>query len=268
VAAGAGVVLIAAAAFVVIGATAKPYSCTSLVSPAPAASAEPGQTPVLGQAEPDMGRNHINPGTVQTYTYCPPASGYHLNAPALGPIAARFYSPDDAIEPEGWIHNLEHGGMVVLYNCSGSCPDEATLQRLEDFVSPATFPASPICKIPAGVVGPVVARFDDMTSHFAAIVWDRVMFLDTFDSAQILAFFQQWGDQTVPEPQVQCQQVSPSPSAEPSGSGSPAPSGSGSAAPSGSASPAPSASPAGSASPAPSSSPAASPAPTASPAAS
>ena len=272
VAAVAGVVLIAAAAFVVIGATSKPYGCTTLVAAATPAPAEPGQTPLLGQSEPDMGRNHINPGTVQTYTYCPPASGYHLNAPALGPIQARYYGPDDAIEPEGWIHNLEHGGIVILYSCSGGCPDEATLQKVADFASPATFPASPICKIPAGVVGPVIARFDDMTTRFAAIVWDRVLLIDTFDTAKILTFYQQFGDQTEPEPQVQCQQVSPSPSAEPStspsagpsGSGSPAPSASGSAAPSGSASPAPSTSPGASASPASSTSPG----PSASPAAS
>ena len=256
------VVLVSAAAFIVVGATAKTYGCTTEVTPAPAASVGPSETPALGQAEPDMGRNHINPGTFQTYTYCPPASGFHVNAAGLGPIPARFYGPDDATEPQGWIHNLEHAGLVVLYSCAGSCPDDATLQKLTDFVSPGNFPASPICKIPAGVVGPVVARFDDMKTRFAAILWDRVLLLDTFDPAQILAFYQQFGDTTEPEPQVQCTAASPSPSVEPSASPSAgtsaSPSASGSPAPSG-ASPAPSANPGSSASPAPSASPAASP---------
>ena len=175
-----------------------------LSTPAPAESVGPGETPLLGQPQPDMGRSHIIPGTVQTYTYCPPASGFHVNAAGLGPIQPRFYGPDDATEPEGWIHNMEHAGLVVLYSCAGGCPDDATLQKLQDFANPATFPASPICKIPAGVVGPVVARFDDMKTKFAAMVWDRIFLMDTFDPAQVLTFFQQFGDTTEPEPQVQC----------------------------------------------------------------
>ena len=65
-------------------------------------------------------------------------------------------------------------------------------------------------EIPAGVVGPVVARFDDMKTKFAAMVWDRIFLMDTFDPAQVLTFFQQFGDTTEPEAQVQCTQVSPS----------------------------------------------------------
>jgi hypothetical protein len=259
----AGAVLLSAGVFVVIGATAKAYGCTTLSTPAPAESVGPSQTPQLGQPQPDMGRSHLNPGTFQTYTYCPPASGFHVNAQGLGPIQARYYGPDDATEPQGWVHNLEHGGLVVLYNCAGGCPDDATLQKLSDFVNPSTFPASPVCKIPAGITGPIVARFDDMKTRFAALLWDRVLLLDTFDSAQILTFFQQFGDTTEPEPPVQCSQVSPSPSAVPSagpsGSPSASPSG-GSAVPSGSASPSGSVAPSGSAAPSGSTGPSPSPA--------
>jgi hypothetical protein len=256
----AGAVLLSAAVFVVIGATSRAYGCTTLSTPAPAESAGPSQTPLLGQSQPDMGRNHLNPGQFQTYTYCPPASGFHVNAAGLGPIQPRFYGPDDATEPQGWIHNLEHGGLVLLYSCAGGCPDDATLQKLSDFVSPATFPTSPVCKVPAGVVGPTVARFDDMKTRFAAVLWDRVLLIDTFDTAQIFTFFQQFGDTTEPEKPVQCSQVSPSPSAEPSvapsGSPSASPSGSG---PSASPSTSPSASPSTSPSASPSTSPSASP---------
>lgn len=239
---GAGIVLVAAAAFVYIGATSKAYACTVMVTPAPAVSTAPGESPEIGQAEPDMGRTHINPGVAQTYTYCPPASGNHVNLQGKGPIQPRYYGPDDALEPQGWIHNMEHGGLVVLYSCAGGCPDDATLARLEKFASVATFPASPICHIPAGVVGPVVGRFDDMSTKFAAMIWDRIVLLDTFDSDKILAFFQRYGDTTTPEQQVQCSQVSPSPepSAEPSAGPSAAPSESGSPAPSASPSPSPS----------------------------
>ena len=70
-----------------------------------------------------MGNLHIPIGSNQQYAYCPPASGPHYNNPGIdGPIPAKFYGPDDGTRPEGWIHNLEHGAVVILYNCKmGAC---------------------------------------------------------------------------------------------------------------------------------------------------
>jgi len=70
-----------------------------------------------------------------------------------------------------------------------------------------------------------------MSTKYAAVVWHRVLLLDTFDQAKILAFFNQWADKTNRE--KQCASPSPSPapgtSASPSASespaGSPSPSG-------------------------------------------
>ena len=140
-------------------------------TPAPAESVGPEPDAPARPAATRHGRSHINPGTFQTYTYCPPASGFHVNVQGLGPIQARFLGPDDASEPQGWVHNLEHGGLVVLYSCAAGCPDEAT-SRSFGLRRPATFPLSPVCKIPAGITGPVVARFDDMKTRFAALLWD------------------------------------------------------------------------------------------------
>ena len=39
--------------------------------------------------------------------------------------------------------------------------------------------------MPKGIVGPVVARFDQMSTPFQAIVWGRVLPLETFDQAQV-----------------------------------------------------------------------------------
>ena len=55
-----------------------------------------------------------------------------------------------------------------------------------------------------------------MATPFEAIVWGRVLPLDTFDQAQIMAFFNQWGERTNPE--KQCAVPSALPSAAPSGS--------------------------------------------------
>ncbi|MBF6606849.1 MAG: DUF3105 domain-containing protein [Chloroflexi bacterium] len=217
---GISAVVVIAAAFLFLGASQPAYACTTLSTPAPSASAAPGTSPQIGQSQPDMGRGHVNVGSPQTYAYCPPASGNHYNAAGQGPIQARFYSPDETALPEGWIHNLEHGAMVVLYSCKGGCPDAATLQKLKDFASISTFPKSPVCGVPPGQIGPVVARFDQISTKFAAVVWDRILLQDNLDTGQLLAFFKQYGE--LYNPELQCaapsnppplpSPVSPSPS--------------------------------------------------------
>jgi hypothetical protein len=232
---GTGLVAALVIGFLYMGATQKTYACSTLVDPV-AATPVPSGSPRLGQLQRDMGNSHIEPGSIQRYSYCPPASGGHYNAAGRGPIAARFYAPDEAVEPQGWVHNLEHGALVVLYNCSGGCPDDATLQKLKTFAT--SFPASPICGLKAGRIGPVIARFDEMKTEYAAIVWDRLLMLDSADTDQILAFFTVEGERTNPEKQC----APPSPSAEASSPPSVAPSAGQSASPAASspASPAPS----------------------------
>ena len=61
-----------------------------------------------------MGASH-EVSRPQRYTFCPPASGSHYNAAGLGPIVPRVFGPDDSVGPPNWIHNLEHGGLVILY---------------------------------------------------------------------------------------------------------------------------------------------------------
>ena len=125
--------------------------------------------------------------------------------------------------PDGWVHNLEHGAMVILYRGRDGDPGltsdaQTQLKTLFD-----GFPPSPVCGIARGTSqGPVIARFDEMTTPYAAIVWDRVLPLQTLDTTQILTFWQQWGERTNPEPQ--CSPPSAAPSVAPSASASAAPS--------------------------------------------
>ncbi len=235
---GGAVIIVAAVAFLFVSPAAGGYECSTLMTPAPSAAAAPGASAPIGQPQPDMGREHVPVGSAVRYTYCPPASGNHYNQPPQGPIPPKFYGPDETTVPQGWVHNLEHGALVVLYSCKGGCPDDATLAQLKAFADPSTFPPSPVCKFPAGTnVAPIVTRFDDMTTKFAGLVWNRVLFQDTLDTNQLLAFYEEWGERTNPE--LQCTAPSPSPS----GGASPVASPASSAAPSPST---PSSSPAGS----------------------
>ncbi len=208
---------------VFVQATSKAYTCATLVDPAPTAAPLANGSPgPLGQIEPDMGRNHIAIGQSQRYTYCPPASGNHY-AGTGGPIVPRYYAPDDAAVPQGWIHNLEHGGLVVLYSCAKGACDDATQRALQGLYQ--TFPESPVCKLPKGTISPVIARFDEMTTPIAAVLWGRVLFQDKLDTGQILEFFRTQGELKNPEPQCARPNLAPgsspaaaSPSAAPSAS--------------------------------------------------
>lgn len=251
-----GVAAVAAVALVgvfVFASASRPlYQCTNLWEPAPTASPAAGASPAPGYVQDDMGRLHVPPGEVVKYTFCPPASGSHYLAAGLGPIPARFYGVNDKTLPEGWIHNLEHGALVLLYRGNSDGVGSEGQQALRAFFD--TFPNSPVCNITRGTTqGPVITRFDDMATPFAAVVWGRVLPLQTFDAAAILDFYKIWGERTNPE--AQCAPPSASPSASPSGSASPSSSAGASASPSGSPSAAPSgsaASPSASASASPS----------------
>jgi hypothetical protein len=166
----------------------------------------------------------VSGGTKITYTYCPPASGRHFQQPA-GPIPARLYGPNDTVIPQQWVHNLEHGAIVILYRDVEA--DQAALRALFDGMPP-----SPVCGFEPGgqSPGPVIGRFKDMAWPYAALVWGRVLPLQTLDTPAILEFYATFGEKTNGE--KQCADPSAAPSAAPSGSAAPSTGASPSAAPS------------------------------------
>jgi hypothetical protein len=239
-----------AVGFVFLGSTQPAYACTNIFNPSPTPPLTPGSSTRLGFFEEDMGNTHVT-SAGQTYLWCPPASGNHFNASGLGPIQPRVYKPDDKVGPTNWIHNLEHGGLVVLYRNDSPGATSAGQQAFRDFA--AALPPSSICKVATGVISPVVARFDDMPHPYAALVWDRVFYLDTWDPALVNQFYlteaerlDSEGVLVAPPEKVACQ-GSPTPSVDPSASL--VPSAAASVAPSPAPSVAPSASPEPSAAP-------------------
>ena len=98
-------------------------------------------------------------------------------------------------------------GSTTSSTAASSSSTPATARARRPRVRPSctrcydAFPDSPVCNIPKGTNAPVIARFDQMSTPFQAIVWGRVLTLDTLDQAKIIAFYQQWGEQTNPEKQ-------------------------------------------------------------------
>jgi hypothetical protein len=176
--------------------SANAYECVTFLTPQPSsapASPAPGETPLLGTQTADMGRNHVVQGASVRYDYCPPASGNHYNlGGGVAPLARRLYGPADGILPEQWIHNLEHGYVVLLYRGD---PGQAILDQLQGVMDDAD--VSAWSQANCGPVNKVIAvRFDDMDPavHFAAVAWDRALLLTAFDREQLLAFANQWQD--------------------------------------------------------------------------
>jgi hypothetical protein len=59
---------------------------------------------------PDEGAKHVTTADIP-YQHIPPASGPHFDTPAP-------YEFNTAEVPEGnWVHSLEHGAIVLLYQC-------------------------------------------------------------------------------------------------------------------------------------------------------
>ena len=176
------VVVVAVAAigigWIFLGSTAAAYTCGQQFNPSPTPTVEPGSSTRLGFLEDDMGRSHAvrcrrttctarrRPAPTST----PPASGRSSRAST---------SRTTRSGPPNWVHNLEHGGMVVLYRNDSPGATAAGQQAFTEFFN--SFPASPLCRIPAGALSPVIARFDQMPHPYAALVWDRVLYMDTWD---------------------------------------------------------------------------------------
>ena len=141
----------------------------------------------VGQVVPDEGRQHVQVGTPVTYQHQPPTSGPHYSQTGVAPVAWQTIGP---IQPEVWVHNLEHGGIVVLYNCPSGCDD---LQKpLTTYVN-SIVPPEP----QYGEYKIIMSPYSEgMGTHKVALLaWDRIEFLDGYDQAKITQFYEAHVDQ-------------------------------------------------------------------------
>lgn len=212
--------------------TSPAYACETMFEPTPGPSAPAGTPNPTGSplpslaayVESDMGRTHVSTGSFVRYLFCPPASGRHYIGTNVGPIRTAVYGPNEEALPQGWIHNLEHGGVVILYRCPGDGCTDAGQSELEALFR--DWPESPICKVPPHDLSPIVARFDDMAWPYAVLAWDIVMPLESFDRDAILAFHAAYADQTNPERLCALPTPTPGPTGTPAPTASPSAGGS------------------------------------------
>lgn len=132
------------------------------------------------------GAAHVAVGQQVTYQNNPPASGTHWSQSGVAPVAPGFY--ETAVEEEQWLHNLEHGDIVLLYDCRGTCPP-TLLGDLQDFFD-STLPGEVF-----GTTKMVIAPYDGLPFLLTAVAWDRQLHLETFEATTLLDFYDRHVDQ-------------------------------------------------------------------------
>jgi hypothetical protein len=133
---------------------------------------------------PEQSRNHIEVGeSHEPYSTDPPTSGPHYAQPAY----AGFY--DQVIEDETLVHNLEHGHVIIWYDCSQL--SEADCDTLKTQISDL-IDRHNLYKL----VG--VPR-DGMPTVLALTSWEHLMRLNEFDETAIEDYIQNYQN-VAPEP--------------------------------------------------------------------
>lgn len=147
-------------------------------------------TGTVGTAVPDEGpATHITPGTSWNYKFYPPTSGPHWLVPGSAPAP---WQTVDTLQEGQFVHNEEHGGIVILYNCPSGDACSTLKNQLENYVKNLA-PLEPNFNEVKIVMTPYSTG---MGSHKIALVaWHYVMFLDSYDQNAITQFYENHVDQ-------------------------------------------------------------------------
>lgn len=128
--------------------------------------------------------SQANGGHLHTANDCDPVT-YPTNPPSSG-----THYPDWAVyktyaSPVPWgflVHCLEHGAIVMAYNCPGGCADEvAQAQALVD-----SLPADANCG--GAAMKTVIVPDPSLDTRWAAAAWTWTLRASCFDSQSFAAF--------------------------------------------------------------------------------
>ncbi len=129
------------------------------------------QGPQPGEAVPGMGNLHLQSldQPHAAYNSSPPTSGPHIELHAERQVSR------EPVAPEIQVHELEHGGIFINYNCAAYDGDCDTL-------------INELAEIATARQGVFVAPYEDMESAIALTAWERIDRLDSVDRERISAF--------------------------------------------------------------------------------
>lgn len=115
----------------------------------------------------DVGRAVHREGDID-YADSPPAGGPHA------PCWADWGAHADEVRPENWVHNLEHGGVVLLYGCPDGCA--AAIAELEAFADSHE--------------RALLTPYPDLPLRFAYVSWGFRLLTDCHDLGVVRAFYE------------------------------------------------------------------------------
>ena len=116
-------------------------------------------------------RNHTNDPV--SYDDNPPMGGPH------SPCWAEWGVHETEVPAENWIHNLEHGGVVVLYDCPTGCAqDVATLSDWVESLGNAA----------------LLSPASSLSMPFAIVAWEHRLLSSCVDLTAMNLFFVEHGN--------------------------------------------------------------------------
>lgn len=111
------------------------------------------------------------------YDTNPPNGGDHY------PVWAAYRTYDFPVPLGFLVHDIEHGAVVIWYNCPGGCPSEvAQAQATID-----ALPADPAC--PDGPRQVIMTPYPELTVRWAASSWGWTLRSDCFDPTAFMLFY-------------------------------------------------------------------------------
>ncbi len=131
---------------------------------------------------PEQGTWHVDAGISVDYDHNPPASGPHW------PIWATYTAHDDEVPREVFVHNLEHGAVVLL---AGPNATPEQVQQMRDAF--ASLPFDPECVAEGWSHKRALYTYDSVLDDAVAVVaWDHVLESTCVNDQQILDFVVTW----------------------------------------------------------------------------
>jgi hypothetical protein len=124
-------------------------------------------------------RFHLPICTPIRYPTNPPSGGDHW------PLWAAYRKYTQTVVPrEMFVHDEEHGAIVLLYRCAGACPEVvAALSSVFD-----AFPPDPLCTSPGPPARLVLTADPDLPTPIAAAAWGATYTATCIDTDSLTQF--------------------------------------------------------------------------------
>lgn len=141
-----------------------------------AAPPDHGDCQAVVASHPIEGAQHAPLCSPLTYGTNPPSSGNHYA------IWADYRTYDRSFARGFWVHSLEHGAVVITYNCPGGCVAEVA--EVQGFID----------GLPADSCGPMARRViltpdPELDVRFAASAWGFTLRANCFDRDAFSSFY-------------------------------------------------------------------------------